>query len=114
MEDFTSMDDFRTVLNNNPGLVMIKFSAVWCKPCKQIEPFVKEWFSKMPNNIQTIVADIDDCIDIYGFLKTKKMLQGVPTILMYKKGNTGYVFDDCVSGTNPTEYDLFFKRCLSL
>lgn len=107
------LEDFKMVLQNNPGMVMIKFTASWCAPCKKIDPHVKEWFKKMPNHIQTIVADIDNCIDVYGFLKTKKMISGVPTILMYKKNNLGYIFDDCVSGTNPTEYDLFFKRCLT-
>ena len=112
--DLYSMEDFKKVLENNPGIVMIKFGAEWCRPCKQIEGHVQEWFNKMPPNIQTVIADIDNCIDVYGFLKTKKMLNGVPTILMYKKGNLGYIFDDSVSGSNPTQYDLFFKRCLSV
>lgn len=112
MEGFTSMEDFRNVLSNNQGIVLIKFGAQWCSPCKKIEPHVKEWFKKLPNYIQTIVADIDECIDIYGFLKTKRMISGVPTILMFKKGNLGYIFDDCVSGSDPLQYDLFFKRCL--
>lgn len=114
IRDITSMADFKKVLENNPGLVMIKFGSTWCGPCKKVKGHVIEWFRKMPNNIQTVIVDIDECIDVYGFLKTKKMLAGIPTILMYKKGNMGYVFDDSVSGSNPTEYDLFFKRCLSL
>ena len=114
IHDITSMEEFKSILENNPGMVMIKFSASWCSPCKKVEPHVIEWFNKMPNNIQTVVVDIDECIDVYGFLKTKKMLVGIPTILMYKKGNMGYVFDDSVSGSNPVQYDLFFKRCLQL
>ena len=114
IHDITTMEEFKTILENNPGMVMIKFSASWCSPCKRVEGHVMEWFNKMPNNIQTIIVDIDNCIDVYGFLKTKKMLVGIPSILMYKKNNKGYVFDDSVSGSNPTEYDLFFKRCLSL
>lgn len=111
--DITTMEEFKTILENNPRMVLIKFSASWCSPCKKVEKHVIEWFNKMPDNIQTVIVDIDNCIDVYGFLKTKKMLVGIPTILMYKKNNIGYIFDDSVSGSNPTEYDLFFTRCLS-
>jgi hypothetical protein len=37
--------------------------------------------------ITSAIIDIDDNFEIYAFLKSKKMVNGVPVILCYKKGN---------------------------
>jgi hypothetical protein len=39
------------------------------------------------------------------------MVNGIPVILMYKKGNTSFTPDDSVTGADPTQLDAFFKRC---
>jgi hypothetical protein len=39
------------------------------------------------------------------------MVNGVPVLLCYKKGNTGYIPDDSVTGADPVALDAFFKRC---
>ena len=41
------------------------------------------------------------------------MLNGIPGILMYKKGNNGHIFDDAVNNSNAQEVDDFFMRCLN-
>jgi hypothetical protein len=67
---------------------------------------------KMPNTIQCVMVDIDQSIEIYGFLKTKKMLNGIPAILAYYAGNLNYIPEDAVIGADPTQITLFFERCL--
>ena len=27
--------------NNNPGLILVKFGATWCKPCKKVDTLIK-------------------------------------------------------------------------
>ena len=66
----------------------------------------------MPDNVQCAMVDIDDNIDVYGFLKTKKMVKGIPSILAYYKGNTHYAPDEFISGTSRVELDTFFRTCL--
>ena len=39
------------------------------------------------------------------------MVNGVPVLLCYKKGNTGYIPDDSITGADPAGLDAFFKRC---
>jgi hypothetical protein len=39
------------------------------------------------------------------------MVNGIPVMLCYKKGNTNYIPDDSVTGSDPAALDLFFKRC---
>ena len=116
METITAIDglnDFKRILANNPGQVIIKFGAEWCKPCKQIEGQVLAWFKKMPNTVQTVLVDVDESFEIYAYMKSRKMIRGIPMILMYLKGNMEYTYDDSVSGSNANEIDMFFQRCLN-
>lgn len=108
-----SLADFKKILENNPGMVIVKFGADWCKPCKSIEPSVKKWFASMPDTIQTVLLDVDESFELYAYMKTKRMIRGIPAILMYLKGNTDYTYDDSVSSSNLAEVDAFFQRCLN-
>jgi hypothetical protein len=45
------------------------------------------------------------------FLKSKKMVNGIPVLLCYKKGNTTFAPDDIVTGAEPQPLDAFFRRC---
>ena len=74
-----------------------------------------EWFSKLPENeTQCVLIDIDDdeCFDLYATLKSKKMVNGVPTILAYVKGNMTIIPDFNVVGTDSTQLNYFFNQCL--
>jgi thiol:disulfide interchange protein len=110
----TNREELKHILKNeNPGVIIIKFSATWCGPCKLIDNFVKNKLSNLPQTtINVLKIDIDEAFDIYGFLKTKKVLKGVPTILAYFQGNLECFPDDMVSGTNETEISAFFARCI--
>jgi thioredoxin 1 len=103
---------FVQLLQNNPGVVIIKFGAEWCGPCKKIEGLVHICMNKMPDNIQCVIVDVDQSVEIYGFLKTKKMVNGIPAILAYYAGNINYIPDDAIIGADPTQVSLFFERCL--
>lgn len=113
IEGIESLADFRDLLENNPGQIIIKFGADWCKPCKQIEQQVLSWFKKMPDTVQTVLLDVDESFEVYAYMKSRKMVRGIPAILMYVKGNTNYVYDDSVAGSNSSEIDMFFQRCLN-
>ncbi|NBO24514.1 MAG: thioredoxin [Chlamydiae bacterium] len=114
-EIMTKINDrhhFLTILENNPGKVIIKFGATWCSPCKIIEPHVNTWMNKMPDTVQCITVDIDECFDIYAFLKTKKMVNGIPAILCYNKENVSYIPDDSVIGNDLSQVYNFFQGIL--
>lgn len=113
LTEIRNVQHFSEILQANPGLVVIKFGAEWCGPCKKIEVQVHEWLNRMPENVMTIVLDVDESFEVYAFLKTKKMVNGIPAILCYDRGNTNYIPSDTVIGADPVQVDLFFQRCLN-
>jgi thiol:disulfide interchange protein len=115
LELITELEDRQAFLNllaTNPGLIIVKLGADWCKPCKSIEAYVKQEFDLMPNNVQCVLIDVDESIDLYAYLKNKKMINGIPAILCYYKGNTSFIPDDTVLGANTEQIKAFFDRCL--
>ena len=69
----------------------------------------------IPVNVMYIYnVDVDECFDVYAFLKQKKMISGIPTLLAYKKGNTFFAPDASISGTNESDINNFFDACLKM
>jgi len=106
-----SVKQFQDLIENNNGIIIIKLGANWCGPCKKIEPYVMEVFNNVPENIQCIIVDIDECIDFYSFLKKKRVVNGVPVILCYLKYNKTFIPDDFVVGADKQRLNEFFIRC---
>jgi len=107
-----TLPDFYNLLQNNPGLIFIKFGAEWCRPCKKIAPLIDHAFSQMPATVQCCELDVDENFQVYGFLKTKKMVNGIPVVLCYYKGNINYIPDDIVVGSDINDANAFFTRCI--
>jgi thioredoxin 1 len=101
---------FAQLLRENPGALIIKFGADWCGPCRMIEQDVLKLMNLMPDRVQCAIIDIDKCMDVYSFLKSKKMVNGIPVILVYYKGNLNYIPDDRVVGANIQEISILFNN----
>ena len=108
---FDSRQDFFNLLTNNPGLVILKLGAEWCGPCKKIAPILEAFFLTSPDNVVCADIDVDESFDLYAYLKNKKMVNGIPVIMCYKKGKTSFIPDDSVTGADPVQLDAFFRRC---
>jgi thiol:disulfide interchange protein len=110
----TSRHDLHDMLeHNNPGAIVLKFGANWCSPCKQIESYINAQWKRLPTDfVHFIKVDIDECIDIYAFLKAKRMISGIPTILVYYKGNVSIAPDDIISGTDTKKIKVFFDKII--
>ena len=111
-ETIETRTDLSNLLKQNDSVVILKLGAVWCGPCKKIEKEVHEYMNKMPNEFTCMLLDIDECFDLYAFLKSKKIVNGIPALLAYYKGNTHYAPDEVVIGTNPEELRNFFEQCV--
>ena len=108
---FESRDHFFNLLKVNPGLIVIKLGATWCGPCKKVAPVVEAFFATSPPEVICADIDVDESFDLYSMFKAKRLVNGIPSILCYKKGNTTAIPDDSVIGIRPADLDAFFKRC---
>lgn len=112
--EIKNVQDFQQLLTTNQGLIILKFGAEWCGPCKAIDPLVNDWFNKLSvyPNVQCGLIDVDENFEVFGFLKTKKRVNGIPAILCYHKGNLNYISNDTVLGANVREINTFFERAV--
>ena len=108
-------DIFFEMLKLNPGVFIFKFGAEWCGPCKVIKKYIDNVSLVLPDNKMHIYnVDVDECFDLYAYLKQKKMITGIPTLLAYKTGNTYFAPDASISGTNEADLTHFFNTCLKM
>jgi len=109
--ELDSIDKLTELLKENPGIIVLKLHADWCAPCKRIAPIVDEYFNKENHKTLCIYIDIDDTLEIFSFFKKKRIVNGVPALLAYFKGNEHYYPDDSCLGGDLNEVEQFFKRC---
>ena len=111
ISEIASRDAFFNLLHHNPGLIIIKLGAEWCGPCKTIEAPVHGFFATSPAEVVCCEIDVDRSFDFYSFLKSKKMVNGIPVLLCYKKGNNTFIPDDSITGSDLVQLHHFFTRC---
>ncbi len=67
---------------NSDKPTLVDFHAVWCGPCKMMEPILKSVHQKMGDKISFLKVDIDKnpkAAKAFG-------IQGVPTLILFRKG----------------------------
>jgi len=108
---FRDRNEFTRFLSQNQAMIIIRFSATWCKPCQKIKSLVDCFFASSPPCVTCVDLDVDENTDVYSFLKSKKMVYGIPTLLCYTSLNRTYVPDLSISGSSPADLDKFFRAC---
>jgi len=103
--------EFHKLLEANPGLIVIKLGATWCGPCKRIAKSVEGFFATSPPDVLCADLDVDECVDLYSYFKTNRIVNGIPVILCYIKGNMSVRPNDSITGADPNQLAAFFKRC---
>lgn len=111
ISEIANRNAFFNLLDHNPGLIVLKLGAEWCGPCKVIKPVVDGFFASSPPEVVCGDIDVDKSFDFYSFLKSKKMVNGIPVLLCYKKGNATFIPDDIVTGSDAQQLHQFFVRC---
>ena len=105
---------FVRLLENNPRMIILKFGANWCGPCKTIETEVKNYFRSLPQDGSVIYGeiDVDQSMDVYAYLKANRRVNGIPVILCYVRGQTnGVVPTLSYTGADKAGLNRFFTQC---
>lgn len=108
----TPTDFLQLQTNAKNSIIVIKFGAEWCGPCKVIKPTCEQWAKKLPPHVIYADIDIDNNSDLYSAFKNKRMLRGVPTILAFNTNNKRdqwYIPDSSVEGGNIVEVSKFLS-----
>jgi thioredoxin-like negative regulator of GroEL len=111
INEIPSMNDFRKLLQNNPGVIVIKFGATWCQPCKKADPVIKHSIDQMPDTVQCVVVDVDESFEVYAYMKNKKMVSGIPALVAYYKENGSFIPDEFCMGAKTEDINAFFAIC---
>ena len=69
-------------LVNGPKLTFVDFWAVWCGPCRTMEPVVERLAAKFDGNVNFGKLNVDENSRI----ATKYEVQSIPTFMMFKNG----------------------------
>jgi thioredoxin 1 len=79
-----SGDTFQDEVLSAEKPVLVDFSAVWCGPCKMLDPIVEQLANEWSGQIKVVKLDVDDNPNI----AMQYQVMGVPTLMLFIDGET--------------------------
>jgi len=87
--------DFQKEVLESGLPVLVDFTAVWCGPCKMIDPIVSQLAQEWAGKVKVVALDVDDNPD----LAMQYQVMGVPTLMLFINGQPS----QRVSGYQPKD-----------
>jgi thioredoxin 1 len=93
--EYVNEANFQTEVVNSSEPVLVDVTAVWCGPCRMIDPIVKQLADEWQGKVKVVKLDADENPNVlmqFGIL-------GIPTLMFFKGGQlaermTGYLPKD--------------------
>ena len=102
MSELLHVDEstFQNEVLNSSEPVLVDFSAVWCQPCKMLDPVVKQLAGEWDGKVKVVKIDADENPN----LVMQYRVMGIPTLLFIKGGEvkervTGFLPKDKLTAT---------------
>ena len=93
MTDISKLDEatFHNEVIESTEPVLVDFTAVWCQPCKMLDPVVEELADEWEDSVKVFKLDVDEHPNV----AMNYQIMGVPTLMLFKNGEavervTGY------------------------
>jgi thioredoxin 1 len=93
--NYVTQDTFQAEVVNSKEPVLVDVTAVWCAPCRMVEPIVKELAQEWQGKVKVVKLDADENPSLlmeYGIL-------GIPTLMFFKGGQ----LQERLTGFQPKE-----------
>ena len=75
-------ENFQTEVLDAEVPVLLEFGAVWCGPCKMLEPVLEEMSAEWGDQVKVVKLDVDHHPDI----AMNYQVMSVPTMMFFKNG----------------------------
>jgi len=92
---YVSEDTFQSEVLDATQPVLVDFTAVWCGPCKMLDPIVKQLAEQWDGKVKVVKLDVDYNPN----LAIQYQVMGVPTLMLFVNGRPS----ERLSGYQPKE-----------
>jgi len=75
-------DNFQDEVLSASQPVLVDFSAVWCSPCKMLDPIVEQLAQEWNGKVKVVKLDVDHNPNI----AMEYQVMGVPTLMLFVSG----------------------------
>ena len=79
---YVTEETFQSEVLDAQQPVLVDFTAVWCGPCKMLEPVVIELAGEWAGKVKIVKLDVDDNAN----LAMQYQVMGVPTLMLFNQG----------------------------
>ena len=79
---YVTEETFQEEVINASSPVLVDFTAVWCGPCKMLDPIIVELAEEWAGQVKVVKLDVDDNQNI----AMQYQVMGVPTLALFEGG----------------------------
>jgi thioredoxin 1 len=97
MSEFLAVnqDNFQQEVLQSSVPVLVEFGAVWCAPCKRLEPILLQLGNEWQGKVRIAKLDVDESAD----LTMQFQIMSVPTLVLFQHGKV----QQRITGLQPRE-----------
>ncbi|MDV3278527.1 MAG: thioredoxin [Nitrososphaerales archaeon] len=98
-------ENFQDLVSKNP-IAFLDFWAVWCGPCRIMEPVVEKLAAKYSDKVVFGKINVDEEMN----LSSRYQVFSIPTFMIFKKGKP---MDAVIGAVGEASLDQLLKRALN-